>query len=124
MIPEFLGRLPIVTAFQALDEDMLVRILREPKNAIIKQYQKLLALDEVELTFDDDALRAIARKATEEDLGARALRSIIEEYMMDIMYEIPKDPEIGSVAITEDYIGHKGGPRVSMRSVERIAEKN
>ncbi len=124
MIPEFLGRLPIVTAFQALDEDMLVRILREPKNAIIKQYQKLLALDEVELTFDDDALRAIARKATEEDLGARALRSIIEEYMMDIMYEIPKDPEIGSVAITEDYIEHKGGPRVSMRSVERIAENN
>ncbi len=124
MIPEFLGRLPIVTAFEALDEDMLVRILSEPKNAIIKQYQKLLALDEVELTFDEDALHAIAKKATEEDLGARALRSIIEEYMMDIMYEIPKDPEIGSVAITEDYILHKGGPRVSMRSVERLPEKN
>lgn len=117
MIPEFLGRLPIVTAFEQLDEDMFVRILTEPKNAIIKQYQKLLALDEVRLTFSDGAFRAIARKAAEEELGARALRSIIEEYMMDIMYEIPKDPDIGEVEITEDYIEHRGGPRVTMRTV-------
>ncbi len=117
MIPEFLGRLPIVTAFEQLDEDMFVRILTEPKNAIIKQYQKLLALDEVKLTFSDGAFRAIARKAAEEELGARALRSIIEEYMMDIMYEIPKDPDIGEVEITEDYIEHRGGPRVTMRTV-------
>ena len=117
MIPEFLGRLPIVTAFEQLDEDMFVRILTEPKNAIIKQYQKLLALDEVRLTFSDGAFRAIARKAAEEELGARALRAIIEEYMMDIMYEIPKDPDIGEVEITEDYIEHKGGPRVTMRTV-------
>lgn len=117
MIPEFLGRLPIVTAFEQLDEDMFVRILTEPKNAIIKQYQKLLALDEVRLTFSDGAFRAIARKAVEEELGARALRAIIEEYMMDIMYEIPKDPDIGEVEITEDYIEHRGGPRVTMRTV-------
>lgn len=117
MIPEFLGRLPIVTAFEQLYEDMFVRILTEPKNAIIKQYQKLLALDEVRLTFSDGAFRAIARKAAEEELGARALRSIIEEYMMDIMYEIPKDPDIGEVEITEDYIEHRGGPRVTMRTV-------
>lgn len=117
MIPEFLGRLPIVTAFEQLDEDMFVRILTEPKNAIIKQYQKLLALDEVRLTFSDGAFRAIARKAAEEELGARALRAIIEEYMMDIMYEIPKDPDIGEVEITEDYIEHRGGPRVTMRTV-------
>lgn len=122
MIPEFIGRLPIVTTFEALDEDMLVRILKEPKNAIIKQYQKLLALDDVKLTFDDGALRAIAKKAAREDLGARALRGIIEEYMMDIMYEIPKDPEIGEVEITEEYIEHKGGPRVTMRTTERIAD--
>ena len=117
MIPEFLGRLPIVTAFQQLDEEMFVRILTEPKNAIIKQYQKLLALDEVKLTFSEGAFRAIARKAAKEELGARALRAIIEEYMMDIMYEIPKDPDIGEVEITEDYIEHRGGPKVTMRTV-------
>ena len=86
MIPEFLGRLPIVFTLQGLDEDMYVKILKEPKNAILKQYQKLLALDEVKLEFDDSALRAIARKAMEKDTGARALRAIIEEFMLDIMY--------------------------------------
>ena len=89
MIPEFLGRLPIVFSLEGLTEDMLVKIMKEPKNAILKQYQKLLELDEVKLEFDDDALRQIAKKAMEKDTGARALRSIIEEYMLDIMYEIP-----------------------------------
>ncbi len=115
MIPEFIGRLPIVFALQALDEDMLVRILKEPKNAIIKQYQKLLALDEVDLRFDDGALYAIARRAKDRELGARALRAIIEEYMLDIMYEIPKDDNIGTVTITEDYIEKKGGPLIEIR---------
>ena len=91
MIPEFLGRLPIIYSLDRLDEDMLVNILKEPKNAILKQYQKLLELDEVKLEFTDDALRSIARKAMEKDTGARALRSIIEDFMLDIMYEIPKD---------------------------------
>ena len=124
MIPEFLGRLPILFATQALDEDMLVRILKEPKNAILKQYQKLLALDEVDLRFTDGALRAIAKKAMERDLGARALRAIIEEFMLDIMYEIPKDDNIGAVEITEEYINGNGGPSITMRGSAAIEDKS
>ena len=88
MIPEFIGRLPVIYTLKGLTKDMLVQILKEPKNAIIKQYQKLLALDEVDLRFDDDALEAIAEKALAKKTGARALRSIIEEFMLDIMYEL------------------------------------
>lgn len=124
MIPEFLGRLPILFATQALDEDMLVRILKEPKNAILKQYQKLLALDEVDLRFTDGALRAIAKKAMDRDLGARALRAIIEEFMLDIMYEIPKDDNIGVVEITEEYINGNGGPSITMRGSAAIEDKS
>ena len=116
MIPEFLGRLPIIYSLDRLDEDMLVNILKEPKNAILKQYQKLLELDEVKLEFTDDALRSIARKAMEKDTGARALRSIIEDFMLDIMYEIPKDSNIGSVTITEDVVEKKGAPLITMRA--------
>ncbi len=115
MIPEFIGRLPIVCTLQDLDEDMLVRILKEPRNAIIKQYQKLLALDDVDLEFEDEALHAIAQKAMKKDTGARALRSIIEGFMMDIMYEIPKDRNIGRVTITADYVNGHGGPKVEIR---------
>ncbi len=115
MIPEFLGRLPIICSLQALTKDMLVKILKEPKNAILKQYQKLLALDEVELLFDDTALEAIAEKALEKDTGARALRAIIEEFMLDIMYEIPKDDNIGRVTITRDYIEGKASPLIEIR---------
>ena len=122
MIPEFIGRLPIVCPLQGLDADMLVKILKEPKNAILKQYQKLLALDEVQLEFDDDALLAIAEKALEKDTGARALRSIIEEFMLDIMYEIPKDENIGKVTITRAYVEGKGGPMIEIRTVQ--ADKN
>lgn len=118
MIPEFLGRLPILFSLEALDEDMLVRILKEPKNAIIKQYQKLLELDEVKLEFTDEALHAIAKQAKQRELGARALRAIIEEFMLDIMYEIPKDDNIGKVIITEDYVTKKGGPKIVMRGAE------
>ena len=116
MIPEFIGRLPILCTLQGLDTDMLVRILREPRNAIIKQYQKLLALDEVDLEFEDDALEAIAQKALERDTGARALRSVIEEFMMDIMYEIPKDDNIGTVTITRAFVEGKGGPVIGIRT--------
>ena len=115
MIPEFLGRLPIIFTLKGLDKDMLVKILKEPKNAILKQYQKLLALDEVRLDFDDDALEAIAEKAMEKDTGARALRAIIEEFMLDIMYEIPKDDSIGEVTITRAYIEGTGGPVIRLR---------
>lgn len=116
MIPEFIGRLPIIFSLQALTKEMLVRILKEPRNAIIRQYQKLLALDEVQLEMDDGALEVIAEKALEKKTGARALRAIIEEFMLDIMYEIPKDDNIGSVRITREYIEHTGGPVISMRS--------
>ena len=115
MIPEFLGRLPIICSLQQLTEDMLVRVLVEPKNAILKQYQKLLRMDEVDLEFDDEALKLIASRAAEKKIGARALRAIIEEYMLDIMYEIPKDDMIGRVTITADYIEKKGAPRIEMR---------
>ena len=115
MVPEFLGRLPIVFSLEGLSEDMLVSILQKPKNAILKQYQKLLAIDEVKLEFSDEALHAIAKRAIERDTGARALRAIIEEYMLDIMYEIPKDDNIGEVVITKEYIEHSGGPKIVMR---------
>ena len=115
MIPEFLGRLPIVFTLRGLSEEMMVQILKEPKNAILKQYQKLLALDEVKLEFNDGALHAIAKKAMEKDTGARALRAIIEEFMLDIMYEIPKDDNIGQVTITKEYIEGTGGPVIMLR---------
>ena len=117
MIPEFLGRLPVIFTLQKLDEDMLVRILKEPKNAILKQYQKLLDLDEVELQFEEDAYSAIAKKALEKETGARGLRSIIEDFMLDIMYETPKDQNIGRVIITKDYINKTGGPVIEPRGV-------
>jgi ATP-dependent Clp protease ATP-binding subunit ClpX len=115
MIPEFIGRLPIIFTLQGLSKEMMVKILKEPKNAILKQYQKLLELDEVKLEFTDGALEAIAEKAMERDTGARALRSIIEEFMLDIMYEIPKDDNIGCVTITKEYIEGSGGPLIEIR---------
>ena len=123
MIPEFIGRLPILFSLEALTEDMLVQILSEPRNAIIKQYKKLLAMDEVKLEFDEGALRAIAKKAKEKNVGARALRSIIEEFMLDIMYEIPKDDNIGCVTITKEYIEKTGGPLIQMRGCPELVDK-
>ena len=116
MIPEFVGRLPIICPMDGLTRDIYIKILKEPKNAILKQYQKLLELDEVKLNFDDSAMEAIADKAMERDTGARALRAIIEEFMLDIMYEIPKDDNIGEVTITGDYIRGTGGPIIDIRT--------
>ena len=124
MIPEFIGRLPILFSLEALTEDMLVRILKEPRNAILKQYQKLLEMDEVKLEFEDEALHAIAKKAKEKKVGARALRAIIEEFMLDIMYEIPKDDNIGKVIITKEYIEKTGGPVIMMRGCPELEEKS
>lgn len=115
MVPEFIGRLPVITTMEGLSEDMLVEILKEPKNAIIKQYQKLLSIDEVKLEFTDGALSEIAKKALKKDTGARALRSIIEDIMLDIMYEIPKDDSIGKVTITKEYLEGTGGPVIDLR---------
>nr|WP_243037239.1 ATP-dependent Clp protease ATP-binding subunit ClpX [Clostridium sp. AF20-17LB] len=123
MIPEFLGRLPVTVTLQGLTKDFLVRILKEPKNAILKQYRKLLAMDEVNLNFDDDALEWIAEQALKKDTGARALRAIIEEFMLDIMFEIPKDSEIGSVSITRAYLEKHGGPRIEMREYSTADKK-
>ena len=115
MIPEFLGRLPIVYTLEGLTKDMMVSILRAPENTILKQYEKLGALDEVNLEFDDAALKSTAEKALKKDTGARALRAIIEEFMLDIMYEIPKDDNIGRVTITREYIEGTGGPVIDIR---------
>ena len=118
MIPEFVGRLPMVFALEGLDEGMLVKILKEPRNAIVTQYQKLLELDGVKLKFTDEALEVIAKKAIEKKTGARALRAILDDHMVDIMYEIPKDENIGTVTITADYLEGKGAPLIEMRTVE------
>ncbi len=123
MIPEFIGRLPILFSLEALSEDMLVQILTEPKNAIVKQYQKLFLMDEVQLEFEEEALHEIAKKAKARDVGARALRSILEELMLDIMYEIPKDDNIGKVTITKAYIEGTGGPIIQMRGVPVLTDK-
>lgn len=118
MIPEFIGRLPVLFTLDALDKDMYIKILKEPKNAILKQYQKLLALDEVDLKFDDSAYEAIAELALQKKTGARALRAIIEKFMLDIMYEIPRDDSIGRVTITGDYISGKGSPIIELRGAD------
>ena len=116
MIPEFVGRLPMLVSLEGLDEEMLAKVLMEPKNAIVRQYQKLLELDEVKLEFTEGALKAIAAKALKKETDARALRAVIDEYMLDIMYEIPKDDNIGKVTVTEDYINKKGGPLIENRT--------
>ena len=124
MIPEFLGRLPVTVTLQGLTKDFLVRILKEPKNAILKQYKKLLEMDEVELKFDDDALEWIAEEAMKKETGARALRAIMEDFMLDIMYEIPKDSNIGAVTITRAYLEKRGGPRIEMRGAMLLESKS
>lgn len=118
LIPEFVGRVPISISLEGLDEDALVRILTEPKNALIKQYQALFDLDEVQLKFDEDAVKCIAKLALERKTGARGLRSIIERAMMDVMFEIPSDDTISSVTITEDCILGKGEPKIKYRKVK------
>ena len=125
MIPEFIGRMPVIFTLQGMTKEMLIRVLKEPKNAIINQYQRLLQMDEVELLFTEDAYEAIAEKALKKDTGARALRSIIEEFMLDIMFEIPKDENIGRVTITKEYINGTGGPMIELRteSLPRITDK-
>ena len=104
IIPELVGRLPVITSLQSLSEEDLVRILKEPRNALVKQYQKLLELDNVELEITEDALRAVAKKAQERQIGARGLRAVMEKVMMGIMYEIPSDLTIRKVRITAQTI--------------------
>lgn len=112
LIPEFIGRLPILTALERLTEDDLVRILTEPKNALVKQYQRLIALDGAELDFNDDALRAIAQEALARNTGARGLRSIIEDTMRDIMYDIPSREDVKKVIITHETVADHAEPEL------------
>ena len=113
IIPELVGRLPVITSLQGLSKDDLVRILTEPKNALCKQYHKLLSYDQVELSFEKGALEAIAEKAIERQIGARGLRAIMEEIMTKIMYEIPSDPTIQSVCITERCVREGEPPQIT-----------
>jgi ATP-dependent Clp protease ATP-binding subunit ClpX len=121
LIPEFVGRLPIVAALDPLTEDDLVRILTEPKNAIIKQYKKMLKLNDVELEFEQDALKEIAQKSMKLKTGARGLRSIVEEVMLDIMYEVPSDKTVQKVIITRESIQKLTPPKVVRRQLDEIA---
>ena len=118
LIPELIGRLPVIVGLHSLDEDALVRILNEPKNALVKQYQKLFALDDVQLIFEPDSLREVARIAVERNTGARGLRGVLEGVMTDIMFEIPSDHTIEKVVITKDVVLGQAGPIVTHRTPE------
>jgi ATP-dependent Clp protease ATP-binding subunit ClpX len=116
--------MPVICPMEGLSEEMMVQILKEPKNAIIKQYEKMLSMDGVQLKFTDEALHAIAKKAMKRDTGARALRSVIEDFMLDIMFQVPKDENIGRVTITEGYVEGTGGPIIDLKGVMELEEAN
>ena len=110
LIPEFIGRLPVTVALDKLDKAALIKVLTEPKNAIIKQYQKMLKLDDVELIFEDDAVEAIADMAIEQNIGARGLRSIIEAAMRDVMFNIPSEKDVKQCIIKKETITDRKPP--------------
>ena len=123
LIPELVGRLPIVATLESLDEEALIKILTEPKNAIIKQYQKLLKFDNVELVFTDEALKLVAKKAMERNLGARGLRGIIEEIMRDVMYEVPDEENVKQVIVTDKCITEGAKPEYVYDSIRPKKER-
>jgi ATP-dependent Clp protease ATP-binding subunit ClpX len=104
LIPELVGRLPVIVNLSDLDEDALVRILQEPKNALVKQYTKMFELEGIGITFDKDAVRAVARKALSRGTGARGLRAVIEEIMLDVMFEIPSRQDVREIVVTEESV--------------------
>ncbi len=120
LIPEFIGRLPVVTTLDSLDVDALKLILTKPKNALVKQYQKLFEMDNVELYFDDDAIEEIAKEAIKRKTGARGLRTIIEETMQNIMFEVPSNPDIKSVTVTKECITDKAEPKLVFAGKEKV----
>ena len=122
LIPEFIGRIPIITTLDRLDADDLVRILTEPKNALVKQYQKLLSLDGVDLEFEPAAVREIANLAIERKMGARGLRTIIENSLMDVMYKTPSEKDIAKVIITPETISGMGKPKIVRRELKEAAD--
>ncbi len=121
LIPEFVGRLPIVASLDPLDESALVKILKEPKNSLVKQFKKLFELDNVKLEIDDEALIEVARKAIERKTGARGLRSILEETMMDIMYDIPSRDDVSAILINKDCIIKKSEPLIKIKNTKKGA---
>ena len=123
LIPEFVGRLPIITTLEELDKEALINIITKPKNALAKQYKKLLALDNVELEFSQEALEAIVDKAIERKTGARGLRAIIEEIMKDIMFELPSNPKIEKCIITKETVIHKEAPKVIINNNRQVAKR-
>lgn len=123
LIPELVGRLPVITALSGLDEEALVRILTEPRNSLIRQYKKLFAFDDVVLEFEADALRAVAEKALEQQTGARGLRSILEETLTQLMFDVPKDKNIRKVTITKDVVLNKENPRILYRNPVKTLEE-
>ena len=122
LIPEFVGRLPVTVTLESLDESALVKILTEPKNALVKQYQKLLELDGVQLEFKDEALRAVAQAALKRKTGARGLRSIIEEVMCNVMYDVPSRTDVNKCIVTRECIVNKDEP-ILVTSGERAKPK-
>lgn len=123
LIPEFIGRIPVISSLSQLDEEALIEILTQPKNALVKQYQKLLEMDEVELEFTEDALRAISRKAIERKTGARGLRSIIEGIMLDVMYDLPSKEDIVSCTITAESVDSDGSPLLKTKDGKEVTLK-
>ena len=121
LIPEFIGRLPLIATLEDLDEAALVQILTEPKNALTKQYKRLFELESVQLKFTDEAISAVARKALERKSGARGLRAILEEVMLDVMFEVPSEPDIKEVVISEDTIVKREKPLVVYHQKEKSA---
>ena len=124
LIPEFIGRLPVVTSLEELNEDALIQILREPKNAITKQYCALFSMEDVELEFRDDALNAIAKKAMERKTGARGLRSIVEAVLLDTMYDLPSMDDVSKVVIDETVIRGESKPILIYDSNEKMSAKD
>jgi ATP-dependent Clp protease ATP-binding subunit ClpX len=122
LIPEFVGRMPVIVPLQALDEADLLRILTEPKNAIVKQYQKFLAIDQVELQFTEDGLLAAATGAAKRKTGARGLRTIIEEVLLDVMYEIPSRADVRKVVVTAEAIEGKANPLLLSKNEQLVLE--
>lgn len=121
LIPEFIGRVPVIVTLDPLDRDALIRILTEPKNALVKQYQRLLKMDDVDLEFTEDSLIAIADKALERNTGARGLRAILEKIMNEIMYEVPSNPKIAKVTVTEECITEDKAPEITLRKPKKSA---
>jgi len=124
LIPEFIGRLPVLASLELLDEDALVQILTEPKNALTKQYQKMMELDDVELEFEKDALYEIAKEAIERKTGARGLRSIIENIMLDVMFELPSRDDIAKCIVTKETITEKARPRLVLKDGTELDPNN